>query len=94
MLLRVRADPDHGALDIVLVHLRHGVGHVIVLPVDLRNVLEHVLRGHLEHLMALLVHEHGLDPLVEIAVVVAGYGQHEVDNTDIGRHGHGQLLLQ
>ena len=85
--------PDHRALDPVFVHLRECIGNVVLLFTGIGYVLEHILCRHAEHVMALSIHQQGLDPVIEIAVILTRYGKHQVDNADIGRHWHGAWSL-
>ena len=49
-------DPQHGLFDIEFIHLLEGIGDVIIALTNFGKVFEHVLRRHLEHLTALLIH--------------------------------------
>ena len=84
--------PTLAMLDAELVHLvddpLHGVG---VLVDDVGHVLEHVLRGELHLLHALGVLEVGAEEVVGGHLLLdrrVGEADPEVDDPDVGRHGH------
>ena len=87
-------DADHGALDAVLVHQVEQALHGIRLRLDLRDVLEHVLRGELELVERLVVAQVGAEEVVVVTAVGFGKADHQVDHADVGRHGHGCGLLR
>ena len=85
-------DTQHRFFDIEFVHLLQGICNVIIALTNLREVFEHVLRGHLEHLPALLIHQQRANKVVKIRRVIIGYGEHQVDDRYIRRHRHGAFL--
>ena len=87
-------DADHGALDAVLVHQVEQALHRVRLRFDLRDVLEHVLRGKLELVERLVVAQVGAEEVVVVTAVGFGEADHQVDHADVGRHGHGCGLLR
>ena len=62
--------------------------HRVGLRLDLRHVLEHVLRGELELFERLAVVQVGAQEVVVVAAVGLREADHEVDHADVGRHGH------
>ena len=50
-------DAQHRFFNVEFVHFLKGIGNVIITLTHLGKVFEHVLRRHLEHLSALLVHQ-------------------------------------
>ena len=50
-------DTQHRFFNIKFVHFLKRIGNVIITLTDLWKIFEHVLRRHLEHLSALLVHQ-------------------------------------
>ena len=89
------ADADHRLLDAVLVHLGDGPGDLVLVRVGDGDVLEHVLDGHLEHFLALRVHQVRLDEFVHLLVVRGdGNAEHQVDDADILEHGHGEITFR
>ena len=84
----VLVDVQHRALDPVLVHLRDDELQHVRARREARDVPEHVLGRHLELLAALAVAEQRLHELVPAAGVVGRDREHQVDDTDPGRHGH------
>ena len=56
-LILAFVDAQHRFFNIEFVHFLKGIGNVIITLSDLGKVFEHVLRRHLEHLPALLVHQ-------------------------------------
>ena len=85
------AHANHRLFYAVLIHLRQRVGDIVLLLARLRYVLEHILSGHLEHFMAFFIHEHGLDPLIEVTGVVTWNSEHQIDNPDTCWHWHSVL---
>ena len=79
---------DHRPLDPVLVHQLEQTGHRVGLRLDLRDVLEHVLRGELEVFERLTVAQVGAQEVVVVPAIGLREADHQVDHADVGRHGH------
>ena len=84
------AHPDHRPLDAVLVHQLERRRDVIDVLGEVRDFLEHVLGRELVVLG--LLAELRLEELVPVSLVARRYAEHEVDDADIGGHGHAVRL--
>ena len=91
-VLALEVHAEHRLLDPEVVHLAEHDGHRVGRLVDvLGHALEHVLDREL-HLLGLVVHEPGAEEAVPVLLVALGDPHHEVDDTDVGREGHGARL--
>ncbi|MGJ3627875.1 hypothetical protein AB5I41_14485 [Sphingomonas sp. MMS24-JH45] len=87
--LALLIEADHRASDVEAIHLGDRPGDLVLYRTDLRDVLEHVLRRHLEHRTALRVHQERLERLIPFGIVLRDRnGQHQVDDALIRREGH------
>src|SRR5262249_29618772 len=73
------------------VHERKRVADVVLLPLDLREILEHVLHGEVEARQALLVAEERAHEVVHARLVVARNAEHQIDDPEPRGHGHAHL---
>ena len=88
------AQSDQADVDPPLVHLgERDVDGIVALLEPVGDVLEHVLGGHL-HLAAARVAQHRPQVVVGAGVVGDREADHQVDRSDVRRHGHLVLLCE
>ena len=85
-------DAEHALLDPETVHLVEQEPNRVVARLGVGHVLEHVLRRELELVERLVVPQALPQELVRPRTGAKGCRDHQIDHTDVGRHGHTGLL--